>query len=215
MHYTQIAQSANHLGLTRSTGTNVAISFSSVLSKDIRTNPSSPFVKKARGIYGLSPARITNPKTPSLESSIYSEQVERLKLQAGLTDDTALARKALYFAGRSLDTAAESGDLSYSNLDNSLNVNLNLKDVLQEITAESEDGNGYREFTNSAVQSQLNRLSRRLGIHDTEIALQFALCLLGLALKITHDKPTVNIRSEHRTVKLAVRSARSYGIACT
>ena len=113
MHYTQITSVAIRLGLLETKSKTAAISMSSILSEDIRTNPQSKFLKRLPGIYDLAEPSGTVFRTASRPKPLPSNYLERLKCRLNMNDTSAVVLKALYLAGRSLDMAGNKDRFTY------------------------------------------------------------------------------------------------------
>ena len=208
MHYTQIASVALQLELLEPKSKSVEVSMSSLISKDIRCNPNSPFVKKHPGVYTLVPRNNAHLQTVSYETIFQPIKIENLQKRTGIADTTRVAHKALYLAGRSLDMIGATGLLTYESVDGGQEIGVNISE-LEKSFSESQNHRGakWSDYSDTRVAQESKRLAQRLSYDDSRIALSLALFLLDLALDLVGQDGVVVIKSDYSSTRISVKSA--------
>ena len=103
MHYESIAGIAVKLGYLETTSPNCDIAMSSVMSKDIRENPSSHFAKAGRGIYKLKPSGLRCLSVPEE----YNKRVRNLQYGLKAKRSLTVLRKGLFILQQARKRAEE------------------------------------------------------------------------------------------------------------
>lgn len=208
MHYTQIASVALQLELLEHKSKSVEVSVSSLISKDIRYNPSSPFVKKRPGIYALTPRTSTHLQTVNDEPTFQPIEIQNLLKRTGIPDTNRVAHKALYLAGRSLDMIGATGLLTYENVDGHQEIGINISE-LEKSFSESQIHRTakWSDSCDAKVTQESKRLAQRLSSGDSSIALSLAFSLLELAIELVDQNGVVVIKSDYSSIRISVKAA--------